>query len=391
MIERRLLPILLQRLDEVPAVVLLGPRQAGKTTLALALGKPRGALYLDLESEQDRAKLAEPELYLSDHLGKLVILDEIHRAPGLFPVLRGLIDRARRGTKKHGLYLLLGSAALDLLKQAGETLAGRVSYLELDPFDALETGGTAADLDRLWLRGGFPESFLAPSNARSLRWRQDFIRAYLERDIPQFGPRIAAQTLRRFWAMLAHHQGGMLNVAQLARNLGVDAKTAAAYIDLLTDLLLVRRLPSWHANVGKRLVKSPKVYVRDSGLVHALLAIGDKETLLSHPVVGASWEGFVIENLLAVVPEGVQGHFYRTSGGAEIDLVLSFPDGRLWAVEIKRSLTPRPERGFHAACTDISPARRFVVYPGEDTYSAGGDTQIVSLPALARLLAGAKQ
>ena len=391
MIERRLLPILLQRLDEVPAVVLLGPRQAGKTTLALALGKARGALYLDLESEQDRGKLAEPELYLSDHLEKLVILDEIHRAPGIFPVLRGLIDRARRGTKNHGLYLLLGSASLDLLKQAGETLAGRVSYLELDPFDALETGGTAADLDRLWLRGGFPESFLAPSNARSLRWRQDFIRAYLERDIPQFGPRIAAQTLRRFWAMLAHHQGGMLNVAQLARNLGVDVKTASVYTDLLTDLLLVRRLPSWHANVGKRLVKSPKVYVRDSGLVHALLAIGDKETLLSHPVVGASWEGFVIENLLAVVPEGVQGHFYRTSGGAEIDLVLSFPDGRLWAVEIKRSLSPRPERGFHAACTDISPVRRFVVYPGEDTYSAGGDTQIVSLPALARLLAGAKQ
>lgn len=391
MIERRLLPVLLRRLNEVPAVVLLGPRQAGKTTLSLTLGKPRGALYLDLESEQDRAKLAEPELYLSDHLGKLVILDEIHRVPGLFPVLRGLIDRARRGKKNHGLYLLLGSASLDLLKQAGETLAGRVSYLELDPFDVLEAGGTAANLDRLWLRGGFPESFLAPGNARSLRWRQDFIRAYLERDISQFGSRIAAATLRRFWAMLAHHQGGMLNLAQLARNLGVDVKTASAYTDLLSDLLLVRRLPSWHANVGKRLVKSPKIYVRDSGLVHALLAIGDKETLLSHPVVGASWEGFVIENLLAVVPEGVQGHFYRTSGGAEIDLVLSFPDGRLWAVEIKRSLSPRPERGFHAACADISPARRFVVYPGDDTYSAGGDTRVISLPALARLLAGAKQ
>jgi hypothetical protein len=383
--------MLLQRLDEAPAVVLLGPRQAGKTTLSLALAKPRGALYLDLESEQDRAKLAEPELYLADHLGKLVILDEIHRAPGLFPVLRGLIDRARHGKRKRGLYLLLGSASLDLLKQAGETLAGRVSYLELDPFDALEAGATAAERDRLWLRGGFPESFLARSNARSLRWRQDFIRAYLERDIPQFGPRIAAETLRRFWAMLAHHQGGMLNVAQLARNLGVDAKTASAYIDLLTDLLLVRRLPSWHVNAGKRLVKSPKVYVRDSGLVHALLAIGDKETLLSHPVVGASWEGFVIENLLAVAPEGVQGHFYRTSGGAEIDLVLRFPAGRLWAVEIKRSLAPRPERGFHAACEDIKPARRFVVYPGEESYSAGGGTQVVSLPTLARLLAGAKR
>jgi len=388
MIERRLLPVLKQRLAEVPAVVLLGPRQAGKTTLALALAEQGDALYLDLESEQDRAKLAEPELYLTDHLGKLVILDEIHRAPGLFPVLRGLIDRARRDGKDHGLYLLLGSASLDLLKQSGETLAGRVSYLELNPFDALETEGTAADRDRLWLRGGFPESFLAPSDARSLRWRQDFIRTCLERDIPQFGPRIAAEMLRRFWTMLAHHQGGLLNVAQLARNLGVDAKTAAAYIDLLVDLLLVRRLPSWHANVGKRLVKSPKVYVRDSGLIHALLAIADKETLLSHPVVGASWEGFVVENLLAVGPEGVQGYFYRTSGGAEIDLVLSFPDGRLWAVEIKRSLSPRPDKGFHAACADLNPAGRFVVYPGDETYPAGNNVQVVSLPALARRLAG---
>jgi hypothetical protein len=388
MIERRLLPILRQRLSEVPAVVLLGPRQAGKTTLALALGKELGALYLDLESEQDCAKLAEPELYLADYLGKLVILDEIHRAPGLFPVLRGLIDRARRGGKDHGLYLLLGSASLDLLKQSGETLAGRVSYLELDPFDVLETCGTATDRDRLWLRGGFPESYLSPSEVRSLRWRRDFLRSYLERDIPQFGRRIAAETLRRFWGMLAHHQGGILNVAQLARNLGVDIKTASSYLDLLADLLLVRRLPSWHANVGKRLVKSPKVYVRDSGLVHALLAIGDKETLLSHPVLGASWEGFVVEQLLAAAPEGVQGYFYRTSGGAEIDLVLSLPDSRLWAVEIKRSLSPRPERGFHSGCADLSPERRFVVYPGEETYPVGNDTQAVSIPALARLLTG---
>jgi predicted AAA+ superfamily ATPase len=391
MIERHLLPVLQQRLGEAPAVVLLGPRQAGKTTLALAVGRQRRALYLDLESERDRAKLDEPELYLSDHLGTLVILDEIHRAPGLFPVLRGLIDRARRDKKFHGLYLLLGSASLELLKQSGETLAGRVSYLELDPLDALETGGTAPDRDRLWLRGGFPESFLAASNARSLRWRLDFIRSYLERDIPQFGPRIAAETLRRFWAMLAHNQGGVLNVAQMARNLGVDAKTAAAYIDLLADLLLVRRLPAWHANVGKRLVKSPKVYVRDSGLVHALLAIADKDALLSHPVVGPSWEGFVVENLLAVAPEGVQGHFYRTSGGAEIDLVLNFPDGRLWAVEIRRSLSPRPEKGFHGACADLAPERRFVVYPGDETYSVGNDTQAVSLPTLARLLAGAER
>jgi len=388
MIERRLLPILKQRLRETPAVVLLGPRQVGKTTLALALGEREGAIYLDLESEQDRARLAEPELYLADHLGRLVILDEIHRAPGLFPVLRGLIDRARRAGKRDGLYLLLGSASLDLLKQSGETLAGRVSYLELSPFDVLETGGkeTVATQDRLWLRGGFPESFLAPDEFQSARWRQDFIRTYLERDIPQFGPRIAAEMLRRFWVMLAHGHGGLLNTAQLARNLGVDAKTAASYIDLLVDLLLVRRLPSWRANVGKRLVKSPKVYVRDSGLVHALLGVSDKEALLSHPVVGASWEGFVIENLLAVAPRGVEGFFYRSSGGAEIDLLLNFPDGQLWAIEVKRSLAPRVERGFHAACADLDPVHRYVVYPGTEAYPMGDDIQAISLPDLARLL-----
>ena len=336
MFKRLLAPQLAAALAASPAVALLGPRQAGKTTLALEIG--RKALYLDLESERDRAKLAQPELYLADHQDQLVILDEVHRAPGLFPVLRGLIDRARRKGRKSGLYLLLGSASLDLLKQSGETLAGRVAYLELTPFNILEIRRLPAD--ELWLRGGFPDSLLAPDAARSLRWRQDFIRSYLERDIPQFGPRIAAETLRRFWAMLAHHQGGLLNIAQFARNLGVDAKTAGGYLDLLVDLLLVRRLPPWHANLGKRLVKSPKVYVRDSGLVHALLNIVDKETLQGHPVLGQSWECFVIENLLACASSQVQGYFYRSSGGAEIDLILSIPDGSLWAIEIKRSLAP---------------------------------------------------
>lgn len=385
---RRLLSVVRQHIAEVPAVVLLGPRQAGKTTLALAVAEDRDALYLDLESEQDRARLAEPELYLADHLTRLVILDEIHRVPALFPVLRGLIDRGRRSGRRSGLYLLLGSAALDMLRQSGETLAGRVSYLELHPFDLLEVGDTPADRDRLWLRGGFPESFLAPADAPSLRWRQDFIRSYLERDIPQFGPRIAAELLRRFWTMLAHHQGGILNVAQLARNLGVDSRTAAGYLDLLVDLLLVRRLPAWHANVGKRLVRSPRVFVRDSGLVHALLGIGDKETLVSHPIVGASWEGFVIEQVLAAAPEGVQGYFYRTSGGAEIDLLLHFPSGRLWAVEVKRSLAPRPARGFHSACGDLSPEQRYLVYPGEDTYPLGEGVEAMPVHALTDLLQG---
>lgn len=387
MIERALAVRLLDAIARSPAVALLGPRQAGKTTLALEVARQRKALYLDLESERDRAKLAQPELYLADHQDKLVILDEVHRAPGLFPVLRGLIDRARRAGRRAGQYLLLGSASPDLLKQSGETLAGRIAYLELTPFQILEVRHVPAD--ELWLRGGFPESLLASDAARSLRWRQDFIRTYLERDVPQFGPRIAAETLRRFWVMLAHHQGGLLNTSQFARNLGVDVKTAGGYLDLLVDLLLVRRLAPWHANLGKRLVKSPKVYVRDSGLVHALLDIADKETLLAHPVLGQSWEGFVIENLLACAPAGVQAYFYRTSGGAEIDLLLIWPGRRLWAVEIKRSLTPTIERGFHAACADLRPARRYVVYPGEERFRLARDTEAISIAGLAQKLGSA--
>lgn len=384
MIKRSLTPLLEEAIANTPAVALLGPRQVGKTTLALEVGRGFDALHLDLESEQDRAKLAQPELYLADHQNRLVILDEVHRAPGLFPVLRGLIDRARRVGRSAGQYLMLGSASLDLLKQSGESLAGRIAYLELAPFNVLETPSLPSD--ELWVRGGFPDSLLAPDAARSLRWRQDFIRTYLERDIPQFGPRIAAETLRRFWGMLAHHQGGLLNTALFARNLGVDAKTAAGYLDLLVDLLIVRRLPAWHANIGKRLVKSPKVYVRDSGLAHALLGIPDKETLLAHPVVGQSWECFVIENLLVNAGDRAQGYFYRTSGGAEIDLLLAWPDGSLWAVEIKRSLSPKVERGFHAACEDLSPVRKFVVYPGQERYRIAPDIEVISLAELAAML-----
>lgn len=385
MLDRILTPVLLDALAHSPAVALLGPRQTGKTTLALEAARASGRpyLYLDLESEQDRAKLAQAELYLADHVDKLLILDEVHRTPGLFPILRGLIDRNRREGRHAGNYLLLGSASLDLLKQSGETLAGRIAYLELAPFTMQETRHLPQDT--LWLRGGFPESLLAPSNARSLRWRQDFIRTYLERDIPQFGQRIAAETLRRFWGMLAHHQGCLLNTAQFARNLGVDAKTAASYLDLLVDLLLVRSLPPWQANLGKRLVKSPKVYVRDSGLVHVLLAIPDKETLLAHPVLGQSWEGFVVENLLNSAPEGIQGYFYRSSGGAEIDLLLCWPNGELWAVEIKRSLTPKLERGFHAACADLKPARKLVIYPGEESYRLAEDIEAMN-PLAASML-----
>ena len=377
MIERRITAHLLDRLDTTPAVALLGPRQVGKTTLARLIGDQRPSFYLDLESDADRARMADPELYLADHEDKLVILDEVHRLPGLFQILRGLIDEGRRRGRRTGRFLLLGSASLDLLRQSGESLAGRISYLEMGPIDGLEV--PSEDLPNLWNRGGFPDSFLAADDRLSQRWRQDFIRTYLERDVPMLGPRIAAETLRRFWTMLAHHQSGLLNASEFARSLGVDGKTVAAYLDLLVDLLLVRRLEPWHANAGKRLVKSPRVYVRDSGLVHTLLGLATLEDVLGHPVAGASWEGFVIETVIAAAPEGTQANFYRTAAGAEIDLLLTLPGGTLWALEVKRSLAPTLERGFHQACADLKPERRIVIYPGSESYPLREGIEVMPL------------
>lgn len=388
MLPRRLSAHINHSLGHSPAVVLLGPRQVGKTTLALEVAETRASVYLDLEDEADRVKLSDPVRYFADHEHELVILDEVQRAPELFQRLRGVIDRRRRHGEPNGQFLLLGSAAMDLLRQSGESLAGRISYLELGPFDALEVAPDA--LETLWVRGGFPRSFLADSDDLSMKWRRDFIRTYLERDIPQFGSRIPAETLRRFWTMLAHNQSQMLNAANLARGLGVDGKTVASYLDLLVDLLLVRRLPSWHRNVGKRLVKSPKVYVRDSGIAHALLGIRDKEALLGHPVAGQTWESFVTETLIAAAPDGTEAHYYRTATGVEVDLVLTLPDGTLWAVEIKRSSAPRVERGFHIACEDLKPTKRFVVYPGNERFPLNADTDAIGLSDLGRALHAAK-
>lgn len=386
MIHRRLVSSLTSALAEIPAVALLGPRQVGKTTLALELARTQPVLYLDLESATDRAKLSEPEAYLAQHADKLVILDEIQRTPQLFSSLRGLIDAARRRGQGNGRFLVLGSASIDLLKQSSESLAGRIRYLELGPLDAGEVG--TARLDPLWLRGGFPDSLLANSDAASLRWRMDFIRTYLERDIPQLGPRIPAETLRRFWTMLAHSQSGLLNAAALARSLAVDGKTVASYLDLLVDLLLVRRLMPWHGNVRKRLVKAPKVYVRDSGLVHALLGIRDREALLAHPVAGASWEGLAIESLIAAAPHGSEAHFIRTAAGAEVDLLLQLPgQSAPWAIEVKRGLTPKVERGFHLACDEVQPERRLVVCGGAERFPLAGNIEAVSLAGLCEELA----
>lgn len=380
MITRRIAPEVVSLLNQYPAVVLTGPRQVGKTTLALAVAEGRDAVYLDLESESDRARLSEPELYLGDHADDLVILDEIHRTPGIFEALRGVIDRGRREGKGTGRFLLLGSAAIELLAQSGETLAGRVAFAELAPFDVTEVGSDL--LDPLWIRGGFPESFLASSDQASLRWRRDFIRTYLEREIPQLGPRVPAETLRRLWTMLAHQQGGLLNAAHLARGLGVSGATVAHYLDLMVDLLLVRRLPPRLTNALKRLVRSPKVYLRDSGLVHALLGLADKEAALGHPVAGASWEGLVVENVVGMIDGRAEASFYRTSGGAEVDLVLTWSDGREWAVEVKRSLAPKLERGARAALDDIEPERAFVVYPGEERYPLAEAVEAIGLASL---------
>ncbi len=385
MIERRITEQLRQYLRQFPAVALLGPRQVGKTTLARHLDGVGKTHYLDLENPSDLAKLTDARAYLAAHRDELVIIDEVQRAPEVFQVLRGLIDQYILDGREAGHFLLLGSASMDLLRQSSESLAGRIAYLELEPLDILEVG--QENMQRLWSRGGFPRSFLARSNEQSVLWRENFITTYLERDIPLLGVRIPAETLRRFWTMLAHAQGGLLNAAQFARSLAVDGKTVARYLDLMVDLLLVRRLEPYHANVRKRLVKSPKVYIRDSGVLHTLLLIDDFDQLLGHPIAGNSWEGFVIEHLLRTAPRRSRASFYKTAGGAEIDLVLTLPGGETWAVEIKRSSAPKISRGFHSALADIEPGRAFVVHGGADSYPVGDNITVVSLPDMAAKLA----
>ncbi len=383
MIQRRLETKVKQALAENPAVALLGPRQVGKTTLALGLAELMPAIYLDLENRLDLQKVKDIESFYADNSDKLIILDEVQRLPEIFAPLRGIIDQERRKGNKTGRFLFLGSASVHLLQQSSESLAGRIAYLELHPIDALEFVPQDRDsMNRLWLRGGFPESLLANSDTQSMNWRRDFIKTYLERDIPQLGPRIPAETLDRFWTMLAHNQGGVINAAQLARNLEVSGMTVGRYLDLMVDLLLVRRLRPWTFNIGKRLVRSPKIYIRDSGITHSLLNIGDYNSLLGHPVVGGSWEGFVIENILSVLPVHGQPYFYRSTGGAEIDLVLEFSMTEKWAIEIKRSSAPTVSKGFYTACDDIKADKRYVVYAGNESFSLGQGITAISLTQL---------
>jgi predicted AAA+ superfamily ATPase len=385
MLTRRLHGTIIERLGQMPAVALLGPRQAGKTTLAREIARQRPATYLDLESPRQRERIADPELFLAEYVDELVVIDEVQRMPGLFEVLRGVIDEGRREGRGTGRFLLLGSASIDLLRQS-ESLAGRISYLELTPFDANEAAEGDISLDTLWVRGGFPPSVLATDDETSEIWRNDFVDTYLARDIPELGPRVPATTLRRLWTMLAHQQGGLLNLSALSRALEIKGTTVAGYVDLLVDLLLVRRLPPWISNAGKRLVRSPKVYVRDSGIVHSLLGLSSKDALLGHPVVGASWEGFAIENLLNLAGPRVDASFYRSRGGAEADLVLSWRDGRRWLIEVKRTSVPKLRRGFTAAWEDVKPERGFVVYAGPDRYPIRRDVEAIGLMELCREL-----
>lgn len=373
-------------LDEQAGVVLLGPRQVGKTTLAQDIAESRDAVYLDMERAGDRQILADPDLYLDEQMGRLVIIDEVQLMPGLFGALRGQIDARRRKGFRTGQFLLLGSASDVLLRQSAESLAGRVAYIELRPFDLAEVG--AGQGTQLWIRGGFPDSFLARSGQASLRWRDDFIRTYLEREIPALGLRIPAATLRRFWTMLAHGQGGLLNAARMAAGLGISGQTVGRYLDILVDLMLVRRLLPWHANVGKRLVRSPKIYVRDSGLTHALLGLETVEAVLGHPVVGGSWEGFCIENLISAAPDGTEANFFRSSAGAELDLVLTLPGGAVWAIEIKRTSAPKVARGFHTAADDVGASERLLVYAGaQESPLSGGARAMPLYTAMMRLAA----
>jgi len=390
LIPRAIASVVRERLEEAPAVVLLGPRQVGKTTLARQIAGERGedAIYLDLERPADLRRLDDADAYLRAQDGKFVVIDEIHRAPELFAVLRGVIDERRRNGRKVGQFLLLGSASIDLMRQASESLAGRVAYLDILPLTAAEAASAGHAVDQVWVRGGFPESLLAKSETSSLRWRTDFVRSYLERDVPMFAPRLPAEMVGRLWTMLANGQGSLLNQARLASSLGIAAPTVGRYIGLLAYLMLVRRLQPWSSNANKRLVRSPKVYIRDSGLLHALLELESWNDIVGHPITGPSWEGFVIENLIVAAGDRWKPTFYRTEDGGEIDLILEKGGKAVVGVEVKRSSAPTVRKGFRQACEDLKIKKCYVVYPGTERFPIGDGVEALPLLDLAQELAG---
>lgn len=379
MLFRDLTTTLQQRISETPVVALLGSRQVGKTTLALGLELEKPTHYLDLERPSDVAKLADPELYLGGFSNHLVILDEVQRLPDLFPVLRSLVDERRRAGERSAQFLILGSASPELLQQSSETLAGRISYLELPPLNLTELPEDDGALGKHWFRGGYPDSYLAASDDASIRWCNNFITSYVERYLPQLGVAASPLQLRRFCSMLAHQQGATLNLSKLAGSLGIDGKTARHYLNLLEGLYLVRSLPAWSNNAGKRLVKSPKVYWRDTGLLHALAGLHDLEQVLGHPLCGHSWEGYCMEQILTRLPETTYASHYRTRSGSELDLVLEDRSSGITGIEIKRTLSPKVSRGFTEAMQSLNSTRGFFIMPAGDAFPLSKNVTALSL------------
>lgn len=385
-----MIPRLLQKqvqrwLQQFPAVAILGPRQCGKSTLAqMVLATIPNAIYLDLERPSDLARLQDPEAFFAANAERLVCLDEIQRAPELFPVLRAVLDARQR----HGQLLLLGSASPALLRQSSETLAGRIGYLELTPFllpEVLTKDDHLKVLRKHWRRGGFPRSFLAPSEAASLDWREEFIRTFLERDLPQLGVSVPAGTMRRFWQMVAHFHGELWNASKVGQALGVTHPTVQNYLRILEHAFILRVLPPLEVNIKKRLVKTPKVYLRDSGLLHALLRLETDNDLLGHPVYGSSWEGYVIEQVLGFLGGRWEAFFFRTSTGTECDLVLQRGRRRL-AIECKASTAPQLTPDFHRATEDLRPESTWVVAPVREAYPVGKTITVTPLPVLLQTL-----
>ena len=364
-VERIITQRVKRKLQSTPAVAILGPRQSGKSTLAKVLiATIKDSIYLDIERPSDMNKLRDPEAFLSLHKEKLICIDEIQRMPELFPILRSLIDENIR----NGQFLLLGSASPDLIRQSSESLAGRISYMELTQFLYPEVvgGEMLEDLRTLWLRGGFPRSYLADSNMESFEWRLDFIKTFLERDIPNLGFRIPSRSLERFWQMSAHVHGQLVNSSKLGESLGVTHHTVKSYIDIMEQTFIFRVLSPYAINLKKRLVKSPKIFIRDAGLLHALLGIETQNDLMGHPVYGASWEGFVIENVLSLLMKW-RAAFYRTASGSEIDLILEKGNRRI-AVECKASSSPSPAKGFWNAIRDLGLEEVWIIAPVKEAY-----------------------
>lgn len=384
MIKRAQYKQLIDSLNSVPVVALIGPRQVGKTTLALELANnfKKEVTYIDLELDSDFNKLTDAEAYLKRFSNQLLIIDEVQCKPELFRILRGIVDKRKREGEPSGQFLVLGSASSDLIQNSSESLAGRIRYLELTTFSVSEVCKGEKNtncIEKLWLRGGFPDSYLASTEENSMNWRRDFFNTYVERDIPQMGPRVSSAFLKRFWKMLAHYHANQINFSELGRSLELSHTSVKNYLDLLTDFYMVRQIPSWSGNIKKRLVKSPKIYLRDSGMLHSILNIKSMDMLFSHPKIGASWEGYVVENILNQIDDKWEYSYYRTSNQAEIDLVLQTPDNEVWAIEIKNSSAPKLTRGYYEACKDVKATHKWVVNANNDRYPLAQKTEVIGL------------